>query len=551
LLFFLVALLTILQCATYLVVRRANRQHALAQIDFSLRTGARIFEKLIEQRNQQITGAAGILSRDHAFQEAFAGAGPDRATTLSALESLQSRVQADLIMIASVEKELLFDTHRPEVHGIPFPFPKLIEKAEATESTHSYVLLDDDLYAMAVAPLLAPDPIAWLCPAFRIDDNFAREIKGYTNLEITFFSGSSSFGTTFGTRRGSLAVIGGNAIPPKQIVDIQIGNEDFLSYSVPLTAENGSPIALLQRSLDKELAPYIQLEHTYLSLAVAGLAISVAMGFWIARGVSRPVLQLAQGAREVAAGEYQHRINLKQEDELGLLARSFNQMSEGLAERDRVRDLLGKVVSPEVAAELLRNEAALGGEEREVTVLFSDLRDFTSISEVLGPHEMLGILNNYFTRMSAIVENRGGVVDKYVGDALMALFGAPISKADDADRAMTAALEMVEALDQLNQGWKNRGLPEIGVGIGINTDIVVAGNMGSKTRLNYTVIGDGVNLASRLEGLTKTPEYETRIIVSGATLAKAKKGYRTRPLGEVAVKGRQKPTEVFALLGRA
>src|SRR5262249_35418254 len=161
--------LTILQCTTYFVVRRANRQHALAQIDFSLRTGARIFEKLIEQRNQQITGAAGILSRDHAFQEAFAGADQDRATTLSALASLQSRVQADVIMIASLDKQLLFDTHRPEVHGAPFPFPKLIDKAEETESTYSYVLLDDELYAMAAAPLLAPDPIAWLCPAFRID----------------------------------------------------------------------------------------------------------------------------------------------------------------------------------------------------------------------------------------------------------------------------------------------------------------------------------------------------------------------------------------------
>jgi class 3 adenylate cyclase len=136
-----------------------------------------------------------------------------------------------------------------------------------------------------------------------------------------------------------------------------------------------------------------------------------------------------------------------------------------------------------------------------------------------------------------------------VGDALMALFGAPVASADDADRALRAALEMTTALDELNRQWHRRGLPTVGVGIGINTGVVVAGNMGSEKRLNYTVIGDGVTLASRLEELTKTPEYEARVIVSGATLAKAKEKYRTRRLGEVAVKGKQIPTEIFALLG--
>ncbi len=338
--------------------------------------------------------------------------------------------------------------------------------------------------------------------------------------------------------------------PPRQIVGLGIRGETFLSYSVPLVAENGNTVALLQRSLDKELVPYLRLERTYLFLALFGLAISAVLGIWIARDVSRPVLQLAKWASRIAAGDYEHRAELKRKDELGSLATSFNQMSEGLAERDRVRDLLGKVVSPEVATELLRKDLVLGGEEREVTVLFSDLRRFTSMSEELSPQETLGILNHYFTRMAAIVEKHGGVVDKYVGDALMALFGAPLASPDDADRALKTALEMTEALDDMNRQWQQRGLPAIDLGIGINTDVVVAGNMGSVTRLNYTVIGDGVNLASRLESLTKTPEYATRIIISLSTLAKARERYRTRRLGEVAVKGKQKATEIFALLGR-
>ena len=544
-----------LQSATYLVVRQANREHARAQIETSLRSGAQVFGRLIEQRNQQITSAAAILSRDHAFLEAFAGADEDRATTLSALESLRGRIKAELIQIVSLEKQLLFDTRRAKLRPIPFPYPKVIEKAEADGAAYAFVLLDKELYAMAVTPLLAPAPIAWLCPAFRIDDGFAREIKTYSDLEVTFLdpaNDSSLLASTLSQERRQALVMLLRAHPPplKQIVTLKFGGEKFVSYTLPLPTANGRAVALLQRSLDRELAPYLRLERTYLLLALLGLLISVALGSWIARNVSRPVLQLAEGTRRIGGGDYSHRIDIRADDEIGVLANAFNRMSEGLAERDQVRDLLGKVVSPAVATELLSKEVTLGGEEREVTVLFSDLRSFTTMCEGRSPREMLAILNRYFTRMSAIVESHGGVVDKYVGDAMMALFGAPVTDHDDADHAMESALEMSEALDEMNRDWQTEGGHTLSAGIGINTDVVVAGNMGSQTRLNYTVIGDGVNLAARLERLTKTPEYETRIIVSRSTLEKVKGRYRTRRLGEVAVKGKQKATEIYALLGR-
>ena len=533
-------------------MRHANREHALTQIQARLRSGSRIFLKLIEQRNQQIASAAMIVSRDHAFQEAFAGAGQDRLTTLSALESLQGRVRADVVLIASLEGRLLFDTHRPQLRDLAFPFLKLLERAENDGAASGFVVLDRRLYAMAAAPLLAPQPIAWLCSGFQVDDSFAREIESYTHLEITFLSGSNIFGTTFEEKERVklLAALSSKSpLPRQQVENLRVAGEDFLTFSVPLEVENGRVHVLLQRSLDRELAPYLRLERTYLVLALLGLAISIGVGIWIARGVSQPVLELARGAERIAEGDYQHQVRVKQEDEIGSLAVSFNQMSTGLAERDRVRDLLGKVVSPEVAAELLERGVTLGGEEREVTVLFSDLRNFTGMCERVPPQQMLAILNHYFTRMAAIVERHRGVVDKYVGDALMAVFGAPLTNPDDPDRALQAALEMVAALDELNEQWHARGLQAVKVGIGIHSDIAVAGNMGSETRLNYTVIGDGVNLASRLEGLTKTPEYAARIIVSRATLAKARGQYQTRRLGEIAVRGKQQTTEIFALVG--
>jgi adenylate cyclase len=151
--------------------------------------------------------------------------------------------------------------------------------------------------------------------------------------------------------------------------------------------------------------------------------------------------------------------------------------------------------------------------------------------------------------MSEIVDAHGGVVDKFIGDALMALFGAPVDQPGHAARALDAALEMAAALDALNaQGF---AAEIVQLGIGIHTDMVIAGNMGSPARHNYTVIGDGVNIASRLQSLTRRVEYDTRIIISDATLREAGPGYETRPLGEAFVKGKAQPVTIHALIARA
>ncbi len=303
----------------------------------------------------------------------------------------------------------------------------------------------------------------------------------------------------------------------------------------------------MQRSLKAELAPARELERTVLFISLAALATATIVAFAIARGVSRPMQQLARHTKLVAEGDYTQHIDLARADELGQLATAFNQMTAGLAERDKVRNLLGKVVSPEIATQLLHSDLKLGGEEREVTILFCDLRNFTGMSEKMPPTEMLALLNRYLDRMSTIIERHGGVIDKYIGDAIMALFGAPIAIPDAPDRAVSAAREMARALDLLNRELMAEGKPALAFGIGINTARVVAGNMGSKNRLNYTVIGDGVNLASRLEGLTKDPAYASPVIVSEATLKAMHPQPAARELGEVLVKGKATAVKIFAL----
>jgi adenylate cyclase len=185
-------------------------------------------------------------------------------------------------------------------------------------------------------------------------------------------------------------------------------------------------------------------------------------------------------------------------------------------------------------------------------ILFVDLRGFTALSETLAPPELLALLNRYLDRMSAEIERQGGVIDKYIGDEIMALFGAPVDVPDGADRAVRAALGMREALATLNREFAAEGRPPLAFGVGINTATVVAGNIGSHRRLNYSVIGDGVNLAARLQPLTRRPEYATDIIISDLTRHRLTPDtYRLRLLGEVPVKGKTLAPRIHAVDGLA
>jgi adenylate cyclase len=219
-------------------------------------------------------------------------------------------------------------------------------------------------------------------------------------------------------------------------------------------------------------------------------------------------------------------------------------------ETRKMKKLFGQYVSKDVYEQLVANPglARLGGHRRDMTVLFSDIRGFTTVTERGQPEEIVGMLNEYFTRMVAIVFRHHGTLDKFVGDMVMALFGAPLDDPGHADHAVEAALEMLDALHELNTRWRAAGHPELDIGIGINTGSMIAGNIGSEAIMSYTVIGDAVNLGSRLESLNK--EYGTRIIISKTTRDRLSGRYRFRPLGDVVVKGKTQPVAIFELAGR-
>jgi adenylate cyclase len=222
-------------------------------------------------------------------------------------------------------------------------------------------------------------------------------------------------------------------------------------------------------------------------------------------------------------------------------------------ERLRIRGLFARYVPADVVRELVSSDdpIRLGGESREVTVLFSDIRGFTTLSEHVDPEEMVDQLNEYFAAMVEVIGASRGTLDKFLGDGLMAIFGAPGENPDHAEDACRCALEMQRRLEDVNAQRLERDLPPLHIGIGIHTGLAVVGNVGSPLfRVDFTAIGDTVNLASRLESSTK--DLNAEIVVSGATAASARAaGLAVEPLGSVVVKGRDGVTEVFALTDAA
>jgi len=220
---------------------------------------------------------------------------------------------------------------------------------------------------------------------------------------------------------------------------------------------------------------------------------------------------------------------------------------EDISSEKRLKSTMSRYMDPGIADRLVASGAELlGGQNVETTVMFSDIRGFTTLTEQLGAQGTVGLLNEYFTLMVDCIQKEEGMLDKFIGDAIMAAFGIPVAHEDDADRAVRASIAMIGALNKWNQQRISEGKSPVQIGIGLNTDIVVSGNIGSNKRMDFTIIGDGVNLASRLESACK--QYGTKILISEFTMRKLQGTYRQREIDLVVVKGKTKPVAIYEIL---
>ena len=341
--------------------------------------------------------------------------------------------------------------------------------------------------------------------------------------------------------------------------DLTLGGVNYSELLLPWEVRNGADQGVLGVAMEQTfLMRTTQTTRMEIFLLLAGaILLVIAVGVYLSNLITRPLVKLARASSEVANGNLEVKVDSGGDDEVAVLAHSFNYMVAGLQEGSIYRDLLGRTVSPEVREQLRQTFSSgnlrLEGQEAVASVLMTDIRGFTTLSEQASPATVFNWLNEYFGKLVPIVVAHGGVVNKFDGDAMLAFFGIlprMLTPRRSAVAACDTALEMLRAIQSLNKQRMQRGDPPLVTGIGIHTGVVIAGGLGTSDRLHYTIIGDTVNSAQRLEGLTRELMDDTGALISQSTyaaLGEQQSKYQLEPMGEHSVRGKAERLMVYRL----
>ena len=324
----------------------------------------------------------------------------------------------------------------------------------------------------------------------------------------------------------------------------------IIDFAVPLVY-SGVPVGALYLGFSEEAINAALASARNQALLITLLMVLAGLGgaIGLAALLSRPIFRLVRATGAVAEGNFNISLPVASRDELGVLTDSFNRMARSLREKEMIKRAFTRYVAREVVEEILKDpeHLVLSGERRQVTVLFCDVRGFTPLSERLSPEEVVLLLNDFYNLMIETTFKYDGTLDKFLGDAVMAVFGAPMAHPDHSARAIRTALAMQEGIGGLNERRVRDGKEAISVGIGVSAGEAVAGTVGTEDRMEYTVIGDSVNLAARLESNAKPGQ----ILISHRTYERVRDLVEVRPLGRIRVKGKEEEVEVYEVLGLA
>lgn len=429
---------------------------------------------------------------------------------------------------------------------------KVALKIELNEKKNNQISKNKDSVYMVIANRLFithslrlnlfERPVGFMTVGLPVDNTLVQRIGSVIQAEVGFFlNGKLICSTSLNLNtilKSKIEVIGSK----EQSDLISINGDEWIVISETLEIGSSNKVnRIISINLTPYLSPIYTINKVFKWAGLIVLILSIVIGFSISHSLSGPIKSLVSATKKVAKGDFETRVLIKTRDEFSILAESFNYMTEGLAIKEKYRGVLDKVVSPEIAEEMIKGEIKLGGENRQVTTLFTDIRGFTAMTEGMEPQDVIRMLNEFMEYASSAIESYGGVVDKYVGDQIMAIFGAPVSHVDDPLRAILAALQIQVGLNDLNKKRVLENKQILQVGTGINTGLVVAGNMGSVKRLNYTVLGNSVNLAARLCSEAGASE----ILISGDTYNAVAEDIEVKTRKTFAMKGISNPIEVF------
>jgi adenylate cyclase len=526
-----------------------------------LRTTGQVFESLLAERTTRLQTNSTLLASDFALKRVFAThfdpASYDPETLASAGLSYRRRIGVQLVWMTDEAGKLLAASPANRRVGQSLAdLSPLKESLESQAAAAGVVEVDGEIFQMVAVPVFGPDVIGFLMLGQVIDDPVATRLKDATHSDVTFLTTAMVFASSLpasgddnpqaaATRLAKLLREQDRRNPAL----LSSGGERLLSLVVPVRAHLSQPLyALIQGSYDKALAPLRDLQWRIALIGAVALGAALITGIIFAEGITGPIRLLVDAMHEVLAGNLRHRARIDRNDEIGFLGRSFNEMVRGLEEREQIKDTFGRFVSRDVAEAVLNGRVPLVGERVEVSILFQDIRGFTALSATLDPAALLRMLNRFFTEVVAAVEAEGGVVKQFTGDGVMALFGAPQLRVDHTERAVRAALGIVNRLAALNDRLQEEGLAPLRIGVGIHTGEVVAGLIGPDQRVEYGVVGEPVNLASRIEALTK--DLAATILISSDIAAQLGPQFVLGRVARLPVKGRSQPMEVIEVLSQ-
>ena len=322
----------------------------------------------------------------------------------------------------------------------------------------------------------------------------------------------------------------------------------YRALTSPATLGKHPWVLLTEVDRDEALAGIRKLRRELAFGLLFVLVGGVVVADQVSRSMARPLSKLGAFARRIGEGDFTGRETVDGHDVVGQLAGALNDMASGLQERDHVKEVFGRYIATQVSDKILKGQVNLGGDARRVTILFSDIRNFTGMSESMAPQQVVSFLNDYFSEMVDAVFEQGGILDKFMGDGLMAVFGSLGDQPDHPRKAVLAGLRMKALLGKINGERAVTGHEPIAIGVGIHTAEVIVGNIGSRKRLEYTVVGDGVNTTSRLQGLNK--DFGTTILISETTFAEVKDEFECRLMPEAHLRGKTKELRFYEVLSR-